>query len=77
MGSDPETARRHRSVECLGILRTEGNFPMSTPTPVEPGHDAIVEKDAVESIVPLMPIVLPIVGGVLMLLLASIAVFLA
>ena len=50
---------------------------MSTPTPVEPGHDALVEKDAVESIVPLMPIVLPIVGGVLMLLLASIAVFLA
>ena len=50
---------------------------MSTPTPVEPGHDAIVKKDAVESIVPLMPIVLPIVGGVLMLLLASIAVFMA
>ena len=50
---------------------------MSTPTPVEPGHDAMAEKDAVESIVPLMPIVLPIVGGVLMLLLASIAVFLA
>lgn len=49
----------------------------NTPTPVEPGHDAIVEKDAVESIVPLMPIVLPIVGGVLMLLLASIAVFMA
>ena len=41
---------------------------MSTPTPVEPGHDAIVEKDAVESIVPMMPIVLPLVGGVLMLL---------
>ena len=50
---------------------------MSTPTPVEPGQDAIVEQDAVESVVPLMPIVLPLVGGVLMLLLASIAVFLA
>ena len=50
---------------------------MSTTTPVEPGHDAIVEQDAVESIVPLMPIVLPLVGGVLMLLLASIAVYLA
>lgn len=50
---------------------------MSTPTPVEPGHDAIIEKDAVEGIVPLMPIVLPVAGGILMLLLASIAVYLA
>jgi hypothetical protein len=50
---------------------------MSTPTPVEPGHDAIVEKDAVESVVHLMPIVLPVVGAVLMLLLASIAVYMA
>jgi hypothetical protein len=50
---------------------------MSTPTPVEPGHKAAVEKDAVESIVHLMPLVLPVAGGVLMLLLASIAVFVA
>lgn len=50
---------------------------MSTPTPIEPGHAAEVEKDAVESIVHMMPIVLPLVGGVLMLLLASIAVYLA
>lgn len=49
----------------------------NVPTPVEPGHDAIVEKDAVESIVPMMPIVLPVAGAVLMLLLASIAVYLA
>lgn len=50
---------------------------MSNPTPVEPSHGAAVEKDAVESVVHLMPIVLPLAGGVLMLLLASIAVFLA
>jgi len=50
---------------------------MSTPTPVEPGHDAIIEKDAVESVVHLMPIVLPLAGAVLMLLLASIAVYVA
>lgn len=50
---------------------------MSHPTPVEPAASAAAEADAVESIVPLMPLVLPIVGGVLMLLLASIAVFLA
>ncbi|MET3913895.1 hypothetical protein ABID97_000677 [Variovorax sp. OAS795] len=50
---------------------------MSHPTPVEPHHAAAVEKDAVESVVHLMPLVLPLAGGVLMLLLASIAVYLA
>jgi len=50
---------------------------MSHPTPAEPGRDAHAESDAVESIVPLMPLVLPLAGGVLMLLLASIAVFMA
>lgn len=50
---------------------------MSNPTPNEPGHAAAVEPDAVESIVPLMPLVLPLVGGVLMLLLASIAIYMA
>ena len=38
-------------------------------------HDG--EQDVVESIVPLMPIVLPIAGGILILLLAFIAVFMA
>ena len=33
--------------------------------------------DAVEEIVPLMPIVLPVAGGVLMFLLAFIAVYMA
>jgi len=50
---------------------------MSHPVSTNPSHDAAVEKDAVESIVHLMPLVLPLVGGVLMLLLASIAVFMA
>lgn len=50
---------------------------MSHPTPVESGHAAAVEKDAVESVVHLMPLVLPIAGGVLMLLLASIAIYVA
>lgn len=38
-----------------------------------PGHP----EDVVEAITPLMPIVLPIAGGVLMFLLAFIAVFMA
>jgi len=42
-------------------------------------HNAHQEdhQDVVESIVPLMPIVLPIAGGVLMFLLAFIAVVMA
>jgi hypothetical protein len=39
-------------------------------------HDD-VPVDGVEKIVPLMPVVLPVVGGVLMFLLAFIAVFMA
>jgi hypothetical protein len=50
---------------------------MSHPTPADHGHAPGAEQDTVESIVPLMPLVLPLCGGVLMLLLASIAVYLA
>ncbi len=39
-------------------------------------HDSS-EPDVIESIVPLMPIVLPIAGGILIFLLAFIAVFMA
>jgi hypothetical protein len=39
-------------------------------------HDS-KETDVIESIVPLMPIVLPIAGGILIFLLAFIAVFMA
>jgi len=46
------------------------NAAHDSPTPAE-------ERDAVEAIVPMLPIVLPVVGGVLMFLLAFIAVFLA
>lgn len=46
---------------------------MSAPAHPPDSHDV----DVVESIVPLMPIVLPIVGGVLMFLLAFIAVYMA
>ncbi len=40
-------------------------------------HHAQPSEDVVESIVPLMPIVLPVAGGVLIFLLAFIAVFMA
>ena len=47
---------------------------MSAPTPAPaPSHEA----DAVESIVPLIHIVLPVVGAVLIFLLAFIAVAMA
>lgn len=47
---------------------------MSHPEPAS--HDN-QPQDVVESIVPMMPIVLPIAGGVLIFLLAFIAVFMA
>lgn len=51
---------------------------MSAPTPQSTPHSTPEhEIDVVEAIVPYMPIVLPIAGGVLMLLLAFIAVFMA
>jgi hypothetical protein len=40
-------------------------------------HDTPASQDPVEAIVPAMPIVLPIAGGVLMFLLAFIAVSMA
>ena len=47
---------------------------MSAPAPQQDAHH---EVDPVEAIVPLIPIVLPIAGGVLMFLLAFIAVSMA
>ncbi len=41
-----------------------------SPTPAQ-------EQEVIESIVPMMPLVLPLVGGVLMFLLAFIAIYLA
>ena len=35
------------------------------------------EREAIDSIVPMIPIVLPVVGGVLMFLLAFIAIYMA
>ncbi len=46
---------------------------MSAPATQDPQH----EVDVVEAIVPYMPIVLPIAGGVMIFLLAFIAVFMA
>ncbi len=47
--------------------------------PVNPQvtHEPIPVVDPVEQIVPMIPIVLPLVGGVLMFLLAFIAIYMA
>jgi hypothetical protein len=50
---------------------------MSAPHATAQHDDTPVEKDAVEAIVPAMPIVLPVMGGVLMFLLAFIAIYMA
>jgi hypothetical protein len=46
---------------------------MSNPTP----HSEVHQPDAVEGIVSVMPLVLPLAGAVLMFLLAFIAVYMA
>jgi hypothetical protein len=50
---------------------------MSSPEPRHSHGDESQPQDAVEAIVPMMPIVLPLVGGVLMFLLAFIAIYMA
>jgi hypothetical protein len=50
---------------------------MSSTEPRHSHGDAHEPQDGVEAIVPLMPIVLPVVGGVLMFLLAFIAIYMA
>jgi hypothetical protein len=49
---------------------------MSSPQPHSHGEQHI-PADGVEAVVPLIPIVLPVVGGVLMFLLAFIAIYMA
>ncbi|MGZ5180990.1 MAG: hypothetical protein ACXWC6_12000 [Ramlibacter sp.] len=47
-------------------------------TEVRPSHGAEIQPhDPVEAVVPAIPIVLPLVGGVLMFLLAFIAIYMA
>ncbi|MDF2465021.1 MAG: hypothetical protein K0Q43_3256 [Ramlibacter sp.] len=50
---------------------------MSTTEPRHSHGDANEPRDAMESVVHAMPIVLPVMGGVLMFLLAFIAVYMA
>lgn len=50
---------------------------MSAPSPTTGHASEQHEPDALEAIVPLIPIVLPLAGGVLIFLLAFIAVFMA
>ncbi|MEP6792569.1 MAG: hypothetical protein ABI907_14450 [Ramlibacter sp.] len=50
---------------------------MSSPETSHSHGDDQYPPDGVEAIVPLMPIVLPVVGGVLMFLLAFIAIYMA
>ena len=51
---------------------------MSHPAPSHShGEHHSEPQDGVEAIVPMMPLVLPVMGGVLMFLLAFIAVYLA
>lgn len=56
------------------IVSTEEQTSQVVSSPTAQAHQ---EQDAVESIVPYIPIVLPLAGAVLMFLLASIAIYMA
>ena len=58
-------------------LPASEEFPRSTTEPRHSHVEAHEPKDPVEAIVHAIPIVLPVMGGVLMFLLAFIAVYLA
>jgi hypothetical protein len=58
-------------------LQNQQDFDMSSHAP-DHGHQAASQPtDPVEAIVPMIPVVLPVVGGVLIFLLAFIAVSMA
>lgn len=59
-------------IRLFANLKTQG-ITMSQPT----SHTEATETDAVEDVVAYMPFVLPLVGGVMMFLLAFIAVSMA
>jgi hypothetical protein len=50
---------------------------MSSPAPRHSRGEHDEPQDGVEAIVPMMPIVLPVMGGILMFLLAFIAIYVA
>ncbi len=50
---------------------------MSDPAPRQSHGEIVPPADGVDAIVPMIPIVLPVVGGVLIFLLAFIAVYMA
>jgi len=63
-------------------IQSNSGTPMSSPAShtTNAAHDSATpaqEQEAVDAIVPVIPIVLPVVGGVLMFLLAFIAIYMA
>ena len=50
---------------------------MSDPTPSHSHDEDTAPRDGVDAVVPMIPLVLPLVGGVLMFLLAFIAIYMA
>jgi hypothetical protein len=59
------------------MSRSLRGISMSTPEPRHSHDDKAEPQDAIESIVPVLPLVLPVMGGVLMFLLAFIAIYMA
>ena len=71
--------KKVKSVKFSSFFRNHhhGQLDRHTTNAAHRSPTPAAEQDAVEAIVPLLPIVLPVVGGVLMFLLAFIAVSMA
>ena len=74
---NPITSVTHKLAKPPKIRPSHIYREIEEPVMSDQQHTPAAEQDVVEAIVPLMPIVLPIAGAVLIFLLAFIAVFMA
>jgi hypothetical protein len=68
---------REPALVKIGSTTHPEEFDMSSPDPRHSHGTSTTPQDPVEAIVPAIPLVLPVVGGVLMFLLAFIAIYMA
>jgi hypothetical protein len=66
-----------RAAAIVKIAAAPEEIQMSTTEPRHSHAEAHEPPDGLESIVPAIPLVLPVMGGVLMFLLAFIAIYMA
>jgi hypothetical protein len=69
--------RAYQPLVKIGATTHPEEYAMSSPDTRQSHGPSTTPQDPVEAIVPAIPLVLPMVGGVLMFLLAFIAIYMA